>query len=301
MGICVAHLVYKPSGTGALRVFMDSYRSHPAGAEHELVLILRGFAPGEGPDPELVGDTRVVRHPDAGFDIDSYWQLLRETPQEHLCFLNSYSRILSDDWLGKLSRALVGDAGVVGASGSYASHSSLLRWELGLGGPYRRICGRKRDVNAETFAIAREQGNAISLRHPLIHQLAALKRVPSIAMRFRPYPAHHIRTNAFAISREVMQAIKIGAMHDKTATWQVESGTTSLTTQVEGMGLKALVVGADGLAYERDRWPVSRTFWQNDQENLLVADNQTDLYANGTPARRLLLSRIAWADQASIA
>ena len=47
-----------------------------------------------------------------------------------------------------------------------------------------------------------------------------------------------------------------------------------------------------------ERWAQSRTFWQGDQEGLMVADNQTCLYSNGAPERRRLLSAFAWGREA---
>lgn len=38
----VVHLVWAPLGPAPLRDFLRSYRAHPAGAEHELVILLNG-------------------------------------------------------------------------------------------------------------------------------------------------------------------------------------------------------------------------------------------------------------------
>jgi hypothetical protein len=58
--------------------------------------------------------------------------------------------------------------------------------------------------------------------------------------------------------------------------------------------MRALVVGRNGEAYEHAQWPESRTFWSADQQNLLVADNQTMKYQNAAPSQRVALSRQAW-------
>jgi hypothetical protein len=64
-------------------------------------------------------------------------------------------------------------------------------------------------------------------------------------------------------------------------------------------GLRPLVVGKDGRCYEKEEWHTSNTFWQGDQQNLLVADNQTNDYQNGSAERRLFLSRYAWGENAA--
>ena len=39
----VVHLVWKPAGLEAFRKFVRSYSEHPAGAEHELIILYNGF------------------------------------------------------------------------------------------------------------------------------------------------------------------------------------------------------------------------------------------------------------------
>jgi hypothetical protein len=65
------------------------------------------------------------------------------------------------------------------------------------------------------------------------------------------------------------------------------------------MGLKVMVVGRDGIGYQPDEWPLSETFWQGEQSNLLVADNNTANYTFGDAATRSHLSCFAWGDQAA--
>ncbi len=64
-------------------------------------------------------------------------------------------------------------------------------------------------------------------------------------------------------------------------------------------GLRAVVVARDGDIYDHGQWADNHTFWQGDQEELLIADNQTRLYANGSIDRRRLLSAYAWGRQAN--
>jgi hypothetical protein len=59
------------------------------------------------------------------------------------------------------------------------------------------------------------------------------------------------------------------------------------------------VVSSPATTYDPQQWPLSRTLWQGDQENLLIADNQTRSYAAGGLDRRRLLSGFAWGPQAN--
>ncbi len=76
--------------------------------------------------------------------------------------------------------------------------------------------------------------------------------------------------------------------------YKFESGKLSLTLQIIKMGKKPLIVGKDGIGYEKELWNKSRTLWSFEQENLLVADNQTMDYQNGTKEKRRTLSLVAW-------
>ncbi|MHB8654742.1 MAG: hypothetical protein ACYDA9_12780 [Terriglobia bacterium] len=95
-----------------------------------------------------------------------------------------------------------------------------------------------------------------------------------------------------------MQKIKYPIMVSKFAAYKFESGKHSLTRQIMSMNLNVLVVGRDGKGYENEEWSKSNTFWQRDQSNLLLADNQTIRYLSGDNKTKQYLSRSAWGDQA---
>ena len=67
-----------------------------------------------------------------------------------------------------------------------------------------------------------------------------------------------------------------------------------MTSQLVKKGLSVLVVGRDGRKYPVEEWKQSNTFWINDQQNLMVSDNQTELYRNAAPAYKNYLTYIAW-------
>ena len=41
--VTLVHLVWAPLGPEALARFLDSYRHHPAGVEHRLLMVFNGF------------------------------------------------------------------------------------------------------------------------------------------------------------------------------------------------------------------------------------------------------------------
>ena len=99
------------------------------------------------------------------------------------------------------------------------------------------------------------------------------------------------------ISKKLMGKIRHGNIRTKMAAWRFESGKNSMTKQVLEMGMRVVIVGRDGKAYEKEEWNRSGIFWQGEQENLLVADKQTIRYQFGNERERRYLRHFAWWDK----
>jgi hypothetical protein len=109
-----------------------------------------------------------------------------------------------------------------------------------------------------------------------------------------PFPNPHLRTNAFALERDLLRDLDWPTGLDKLAAVRLEGGSRSLTRQVRERGLEALVVGRDGDAYPPERWRQSATFRSGGQANLLIADNRTLHYQEAGPLARRGLAWLAW-------
>jgi hypothetical protein len=299
--LAVVHLVWGPLGPERLRRFLDSYRKHPAGAEHDLVVLFNGVNDPSAFQDEL-GDVehRTLSLERPGLDLEAYLQAARRIEHERVCFLNSYSEIQADGWLARLDGAL-GQEGVAiaGATGSWGSHLSMVLYQLGLPSAYAHVYSDRRATALGLSAVLGERGLADPLPAGWRHRLHTLISLPPIARAFGSFPARHVRTNAFALERRRFLAVGGRATRDKLDAYALEAGRRSMTAAVEAAGLAAVVCGADGRVYERDDWPHSATLWQADQENLLITDNQTRIYAQADAARRRLLSRYAWGADAA--
>jgi hypothetical protein len=114
------------------------------------------------------------------------------------------------------------------------------------------------------------------------------------ARHFAPFPNYHVRTNAFMALRATLTRIRLGPIFTKLSAFMFESGRNGFTSQILGLGLRPVLVGRDGRAYEKEDWHLANTFRQGRQENLIVADNQTDAYADADLDARAELSRLAW-------
>jgi len=297
--LAVVHLVRKANGQPPFVTFLDSYRRHAAGATHELVLVFKGFASREETEPymELASDlpTSTLEVNDRGYDLGAYFAAARRLQHSRLCFLNSFSVLAADNWLESLSRALDDPGiGLAGASGSWASVSSRVHWELWRRGAYAGILD-ERQIFPERLLDTFAEFDPPARLPWRVHRLLTLAR---ILTGYPSFPAHHVRTNAFVIDRPTMLRLRAPRPRDKIDSHLLECGRHSITRQIEGMGLEAVVGGRDGNHHRPSQWARSRTFWQGEQENLLVTDNQSENYRRAQRDVRLAFSRWAWGAEA---
>lgn len=114
------------------------------------------------------------------------------------------------------------------------------------------------------------------------------------------FPNIHIRTNAFAIRRRDFLSLEFGSLTSKFANNEFEAGARSMTGQLIERGLEPYVVGRDGAIFDRHSWPASRTFRSGSQENLLVCDNRTRDFTQGSPRHRMKVARLSWGESAHV-
>lgn len=263
--MCAVHLVRKSNGLQPFRAFLQSYERRPAGMEHDLLILFKGFADGDISDYAGL----LQRHPhqsmlvpDSGFDIGPYFRAVTQFDHRYFVFLNSFSQLLCDGWMTKLYRhARQPGVGAAGASGSWESLSAEAA-RAGRAGWIRRL-------------------------RTGLKQARARKQFPD-------FPNYHLRTNAFMSSRETLRMLRLPTLHTKEDAHGFESGVGGLTWQLLAMNKRVLVVGCDGEAYEKEQWPASRTFRSGRQKNLLVADNQTRLFEQADSETRRRLAALAW-------
>jgi hypothetical protein len=275
------------------------------------VVLFNGVSAEQRPmlQAELEGvEHRPLTLPAPVQDLAAYLRAAEELEHERLCFLNSYSVILAADWLAKLNHGLDEPAaGLVAATGSWASVRSAVANGLFLPNPYRGVVPGRSVAREQLIAMELElSGQDVGADEPPSRSLMASVRatlktlppVPEQLLRFEGFPAPHLRTNAFMADGARLRALRAGRIVRKMDAYLLESGHSSFTRQIHALGLRALVVDRDGACYDHEDWPDSRTLWQGDQEGLLIADNQTRIYAHGGMDRRGLLSAFAWGRRA---
>lgn len=268
--LAVVHLVVGEVGLEPFRAFLDSYRRFPAGRPHTLVIAVKQF---DGDDAlaavkaELASLPHVlVRVPDGGFDIGSYFHLARTVAYRRIYFVNSRMTLAAPDWLAHLDAALdQAPGGVAGPAGSWESMAS----DAMLVPDYPRVS-------------------------PVLRPLRGVLGFLKLWRQFPAFPNPHLRTSSFIIDRETLLSLRHGRLETKWDSWRFESGWQGLTRQILRRGAQALVVDRHGRTFAPDAWADSDTFWQGEQAGLLTSDKQVLLYADAAPDRRAQLRKIAW-------
>jgi hypothetical protein len=113
---------------------------------------------------------------------------------------------------------------------------------------------------------------------------------------FLNFPNYHVRTNAFFINKDLFKDITKGlySFPTKNSVWKFESGRNSFTNKILNINLECVIVGKDGLIYPILLWSMSNVFKSGDQGNLIIADNQTELYRRSSKLLKNQLTYKAW-------
>jgi hypothetical protein len=289
------------------RAFLDSYRAHPAGVDHDLHVVFKGF-----PNAHALAAARTIfaglpinpiELDDTGFDVGSYFAVAKLVSNRRLIFFNTFSELLADDWLKKFDNALsFPDVGLVGATASWQSLSSyyevlirLVFHEIiqqltghakGAGRP-----GAIQDVQCDR--VIDERDNAPS-RARGFYLLLRLDKYLLYLHEYGRYPNPHVRSNAFMIERDRFLSLSASSFSRKSSAYKFESGRQSMTKQIVAQNLKPVVIDRHGKVYGIAEWRASSTYWVDQQANLIAADNRTRQYATGDAERRRRLEDYAW-------
>lgn len=323
----VIYLARCADGLAAFERFADGYRKHPAGHDHELIVLYKGFY-----GAETLGGARAVFHdmPHTGielddeyYDIGSYLEATRRVSHPYLMFFNTHTEISAPNWLKHpLTHMLREGVGIVGAMGSYES----LQNSFSLIQKVIWLCAAKRipydskihdyydfliDLHCKDWAA----GQTLSQpgpRHRAANYVSSRMLDAGFRLRwwiltqpgkvfdkyaeFPPFPNPHIRSNGFLTERKHMLRFEPFEIREKLDACIFESGSNSLTSQLRREGFSAMVVGRDGGGWDVPRWPESRTFRLQDQSNLLISDNQSRQFDKMSAAARLTHEQITWGD-----
>lgn len=290
----LVHLVRYANGLDPFLRFMESYERHPAGLDHELVLLFKGFPDQAATAPYMRraegAYPRAVQLGDQGLDLTAYMAAAEMVVSDRICFVNSFSEILAPGWLSLLDSAMEDPSvGAAGATGSWASALSYSLFQLGLAGGYGETLPDRPTARKALHELA-----GVQSRGPALHWLWTLGMTAGRFPRMCLFPAVHLRTNAFLIDRSTFRSLRTGGLRSKQGAYYMESGRASMTAQLRRLGRPPVMVDRLGAVHAPAQWSRGNVFWQSAQQDLLVADNQTRSYAEATRPQRAVLSAYAW-------
>ncbi len=270
--------------------FIESYKKYQAGIEHDLIIISKGWERSTD-YKKLVILAKSIRAnilvlPDTGFDWGSYMIVVPTLVTDYVCFLNTNSYIISDNWLKILYSAIKNtNIGIAGATAS---------WEIGPTRDLKNILillKNSSKIRNEKNRIVR----IIKIIWILINNFNLSHFFNAIFFPLQ-FPNYHIRSNAFIthlnlfkeyIKNKKMPKIKLDAYY-------LESGYCSLTRFIMKQGLNAVVVSKNGDIYFENEWNKSKTFRTSKQENAIIFDNHQKNYQISNKKYKLFLERITW-------
>jgi hypothetical protein len=291
---------------------LETYHTYSAGIEHDLYVVFKGF-----PDTATLALGRAVfakipftsiELDDSGYDVGSYLNTAKAVYNPKLFFLNTFSQILAHDWLKYFDRALnLRGVGLVGATGSWlaptAGYEAMvaailhgdLNWKKIRSWPkklFQLITPDPDYTNVNSPRQQRKRNILALLQGRLLGPFDYLFKLYD----FGRYPNPHIRTNAFMIERNRLLSLTISSLVTKRSAYRFEHGRQSLTKQILTQGLRPVVVDRIGNVYDILQWKLSSTFWIDEQENLIIADNRTLDYTQANSRLRKKLENLAWVD-----
>jgi hypothetical protein len=329
--IAAVYLARHAEGLQPLRRFLDAYRRNPAGIEHRLVVIYKGYR------PPALAEARALfaAHPntaievdDTGFDIGSYLEAAMRLDDDQLCLMNTFTEPAAPGWLAMLAKRLQSEAvGIVGAMGSYESLHDTIKlsckaaWlaedpEVEYSERFDRYFGmylehaapkwEAKRASAQSNRLGAVFAKALTPRKWLLRRrldesfevhwkgINQAERLNDWS-RIPAFPNPHIRTTGFLVRRHEFLRCA-WPTHSKRGSYEFESGHYGLTATLRRAGQAILVVGRDDREFDIPDWPSSKTFRLGDQANLLVTDGQSRAWAALDPARRATFVRFTWGD-----
>ena len=265
--ICVFYLFRESDDLQEAKDFISSYRSAASGSDHDIKVVLKA----KSSNKKLIDHISELKInyfeiPDEGRDIYSYVLLSKIFDYKFLVFLNAHSKILQENWLYMLMKPFEkSSTGIVGATGSYASHTS----------------------------IAYESLKNSSLGWDFLKKIIIFY---FLRLLFPKFPNPHLRTNAFAVKRDTFLSLSFNMTFLKTrlGSYVAESGYNSICNQISSKKMDSILVGLNYEVSIMDNWRCNNIFWNGSQTKLIISDNQTRKYEKGSSADRIFFKKVAW-------
>jgi hypothetical protein len=275
MTIAVVYLARgEGNGIVAARQFFESYKERFAGADHNFYVICKGWT-DNNEETELRNlakacDAAILDQADDGFDWGAYFRAAKCISENYVIFLNSHSKIVGDNWLGKLvfgiSQKSIGIVGVTGSFSSWVDWTACPPFSFWSGLVY-------------PLHLLRNIGNCLAHRG-----------------KYAPFPNIHLRSNAFIIRTDLFNefARRMVIPRKKSDAHELESGLVGLSNFIRSKNLEIYICDISGHLLPPQQWSLGQFFRAGSQKNLLIEDNQTNAYREANIAKKHFLEYKSW-------
>jgi hypothetical protein len=111
VSFAVCYLARFAEGTAPVRRFVESYQANPAGIDHELVILFKGFEDQTSKEPwrEVLASLtyRELDFEDVGYDLTPYKNTADLLDHDYFLFMNTWGRFLSPNWLSLMASHII--------------------------------------------------------------------------------------------------------------------------------------------------------------------------------------------------
>jgi hypothetical protein len=270
--------------------FFESYKKYPAGYEHKLVIIRKGFQDYEKEwkqwERQLDGISFELRsYPDEHFFFGYIRLVMEDYPDHYILSCVSSSEILVDNWLYLFMK--------------HARNNRI----LGHCGCYQSVAGdeishaTKDGIKKIISKIRRLISFKYSIKQMLINRRNNNKLKLYASELYYPFPNPYLRTSVFMVPPRLLSAIywpTVDSIQTKYDDYLFESSKYGLSVQALYMGYDLLVVGRDGTAYNIPEWKFSGTFRSKGQYNLIIGDHYTADYNSASLEQKKIFEDLTY-------
>ncbi len=262
----VVYICFKPLGKTFLLEFIKSYKKFKSGLDHDLLICFKFFKNNEEIfDWKKNIDLDFIEYIDENklndYDIGSYFRIAEKYSNNHMLFLNTYTKINSNNWL-KIFANHYNKQRILGAHGCFTS------------------------LPSQFFNFFYHDQSKIK---QIYRGLKYLKD-------FKLFPNPHLRSNGIFLYSQNFLNLKLNRskLENKNYCMQFESGRRSLSVQLIKKKFELMIVNSDNNCFPIDQWINSKTYGLDNQEKLIFVDNRTDQFNNVSNEKKKIWRKILW-------
>lgn len=292
MSIDVFYIAYlkKDSGWGvkAFEKFLNSYEKFPAGIEHSLTILLRGYENNSDDYNKIKSicnekNIKTLDTQDVGLDFGAYLDGAKQSQAEYICCLNTTCEIMCDDWLKKLYSPVTQDEKykIIGFRGS---------WE-----PCPTYARDFRSHHREHYKSYLRY--IMALLNTVLQRLNLFRIMYHLIFpkKIKTFPNYRVETAGFLIFRTLLTEYfeQYQLPVTKLDSHKVESGQNSLSNFALKKGYDFCIVNKYGIKFDKEDFNKSGTFRSN-EKNYIIKDRQQEMYESADFFSKIYLRRICW-------